>query len=201
TTIMAVKFADGVILGADSRTTTGAYIANRVTDKITPLAEPYLYCCRSGSAADTQALSDIVRYYIEVFSIQRGTPLSVHDAAQLFRKLCYENKDQLLAGLIVAGWDESSNGAVYNIPLGGSIHHQPYAIGGSGSAYIYGYCDAAYRPGMTREECEQFVIHAISLAMERDGSSGGVIRMAIVDKNGSQRKIVSGRNIPLHWKD
>lgn len=29
TSIMAVKFQDGVILGADSRTTTGSYIANR----------------------------------------------------------------------------------------------------------------------------------------------------------------------------
>jgi hypothetical protein len=30
--------AGGVVLGADSRTSTGSYVANRVTDKITPLA-------------------------------------------------------------------------------------------------------------------------------------------------------------------
>ena len=35
TSIMAVEFDGGVIVGADSRTTTGAYIANRVTDKLT----------------------------------------------------------------------------------------------------------------------------------------------------------------------
>ena len=34
---------------------------------------------------------------------------------------------------------------------------QPFAIGGSGSTYVYGYCDAHYQPGMTREECIQFV--------------------------------------------
>lgn len=28
TSIMAVKFADGVVIGADSRTTTGAYIVS-----------------------------------------------------------------------------------------------------------------------------------------------------------------------------
>lgn len=65
TSIMAVQFADGVILGADSRTTSGAYIGNRVTDKLTPLYDPFIYCCRSGSAADTQALADIVHYYME----------------------------------------------------------------------------------------------------------------------------------------
>lgn len=50
---MAVAFNGGVVIGADSRTTTGSYIANRVTDKLTYLHER-VYCCRSGSAADTQ---------------------------------------------------------------------------------------------------------------------------------------------------
>ena len=34
---------------------------------------------------------------------------------------------------------------------------QSFAIGGSGSTYIYGYCDAHYRTGMTKEECVEFV--------------------------------------------
>lgn len=62
---MAVQFKGGVVLGADSRTTTGSYIANRVSDKLTSVHDR-IYCCRSGSAADTQAVSDIVRYYLDV---------------------------------------------------------------------------------------------------------------------------------------
>ena len=34
---------------------------------------------------------------------------------------------------------------------------QPFAIGGSGSTYIYGYCDAHYKTGMTKEECTDFI--------------------------------------------
>jgi hypothetical protein len=34
TSIMAVSYAGGVVIGADSRTSTGSYIANRVTDKV-----------------------------------------------------------------------------------------------------------------------------------------------------------------------
>ena len=64
---MAVEFNEGVVIGADSRTTTGSYIANRVTDKLTPLHDN-VYCCRSGSAADTQALADIVRYYLQMYT-------------------------------------------------------------------------------------------------------------------------------------
>lgn len=41
-----------------------AYVANRVTDKLTKITD-YIYCCRSGSAADTQAIADIVNYHLE----------------------------------------------------------------------------------------------------------------------------------------
>lgn len=40
--------------------------------------------------------------------------------------------------------------------MGGMLIRQPFAIGGSGSTYIYGYVDAAYKPGMSPEECRRF---------------------------------------------
>lgn len=60
---MAVEYDGGVVLGADSRTSTGSYIANRVSDKITYVSDS-IYVCRSGSAADTQAIADILRMYL-----------------------------------------------------------------------------------------------------------------------------------------
>ena len=33
----------------------------------------------------------------------------------------------------------------------------PVAIGGSGSTYLYGYVDANYKPGMSKEECLKFI--------------------------------------------
>ena len=42
-----------------------SYIANRVTDKLTRITDN-VYCCRSGSAADTQAVADIVSYYMDL---------------------------------------------------------------------------------------------------------------------------------------
>ena len=46
--------------------TCRSYIANRVTDKLTPITDK-IYCCRSGSAADTQAIADIVKYQLDIF--------------------------------------------------------------------------------------------------------------------------------------
>ncbi len=52
----------------------------------------------------------------------------------------------LQAGLIVAGWDKHDGGSVFAIPLGGTIVKTPFSLGGSGSAYIYGFCDKNWRP-------------------------------------------------------
>lgn len=86
---MATEFADGVIVGADSRTSTGTYVANRVTDKLTRVSDR-IYCCRSGSAADTQAIADAVSYSLSYNEVQTGKPPRVREAASEFQKFCYE---------------------------------------------------------------------------------------------------------------
>ncbi len=129
--------------------------ANRVTDKLTQVHDK-IFCCRSGSAADTQAIADIVQYHLGLVGIQEGEVPTVNTAASLFQKLVYSNKDQLMAGIIVAGWDKVDGPSVYSIPLGGSLHKRPFAIGGSGSTFIYGYCDAHFKENMTREEAIEF---------------------------------------------
>lgn len=82
------------------------------------------------SAADTQAVADIVHQHAQVYTAIYGHAPPVATVAALFEKLCYENKDALSAGIIVAGWDPEVGGSVYNIPLGGGIFKQPWSIGG-----------------------------------------------------------------------
>jgi 20S proteasome subunit beta 1 len=82
---------------------------------------------------------------------------TVQVAASLFQELCYANKDRLSAGLIIAGYDSQNGAEVYHIPSGGSLHKQEFSIGGSGSTYIYGYCDANFKENMTRDEAVGFV--------------------------------------------
>lgn len=200
TTIMAVEYDGGVIIGADSRTTTGAYIANRVTDKVTKVTDK-IYCCRSGSAADTQAVADIVCYHLNFQKMDMGEEPKVKVAANIFRELCYNNRDNLSAGIIVAGWDKTDGGQVYAIPLGGMLTRMPFTTGGSGSTYIYGYVDSNFKTGMTKEECLKFVANGVSLAISRDGSSGGVVRLAAINKDGVERFVLTGNQIPTFYED
>lgn len=197
TTIMAVPFKGGVVLGADSRVSTGTYVANRVSDKIAQLHD-YIWCCRSGSAADTQALTDYVKHYLSQHAIETGVKYpTVKTAAHLMRKLCYENKDKLMAGVIVGGWDPVEEGSVYNIPLGGACLKMPFAIGGSGSAFIYGLVDAEYKENMTQEETLNFVKKSVSHAMARDSSSGGIIRTVVCTKDGNTLEYIPGNQLPF----
>lgn len=68
--------------------------------------------------------------HAQVYTAVYGEKPPVATAASMFEKLCYENKDALSAGIIVAGWDKEQGGSVYNIPLGGGMFRQPWAIGG-----------------------------------------------------------------------
>lgn len=199
TSIMAVEFDGGVVVGADSRTTMGAYIANRITDKLTKVTDN-IYVCRSGSAADTQALADVVNYQLNFYQMETGEAPPVSVGASLFRQLCYNYRDSMTAGIICAGWDRRNGGQVYTIPLGGMVVRQPVSIGGSGSSYIYGYVDATYRPGMKQEECAQFVTNALTLALNRDGSSGGVVRLAIITEKGVERRVTLGDKLPEFYQ-
>ncbi len=99
TTIISAAFEGGVVLGADSRTTTGSYIANRVTNKITPLCDN-VYILRSGTAADTQAISRYVEHFADEHSTTLGEPgiCDVKTVATLVGQIAYQNKDRLSAG-------------------------------------------------------------------------------------------------------
>ena len=44
TTLVAFEFADGVVMAADSRTSTGSFVAVRVTDKLTPVTSHIMAC-------------------------------------------------------------------------------------------------------------------------------------------------------------
>lgn len=75
---MAICLKDCVVMGADSRSSAGMhllfvsfyflgmYVANRVANKIEQI-DDRIFMCRSGSAADTQKIGNIVRAQLNQF--------------------------------------------------------------------------------------------------------------------------------------
>ncbi|CAL8465244.1 g4779 [Coccomyxa elongata] len=200
TTIVAVSFDGGVVLGADSRVSTGNYVSNRASDKITALSDN-TYMLRSGSAADTQAIADYVRHYVHMHTMELGRDPKVKSVAKLVAQINYSNKNLLMGAMIVGGWDPEGGGQIYGIPISGTLVQQEWTTDGSGSTYIWGYLDSAYREGMSRAEAEELVKTALALAMSRDGSSGGIARLITLTKAGAERRMIKGDEVPLFWDE
>ncbi|XP_058026491.1 proteasome subunit beta type-9 isoform X2 [Ahaetulla prasina] len=198
TTIMAVEFDGGVVLGSDSRVSAGDSVVSCFFNKLEPLHDR-IYCALSGSKADAEAMADLINYQLELHSLETEIPPRVLAAATLVKSLSYKHPE-LSAHLLVAGWDPHNGGQIYGT-LGGMLNRQPVSIGGSGSTFIYGYVDSAYKSGMNREECRQFTKNAIALAMVRDGSSGGVIYLVTITKDGVKEEVVLGDDIPKFYEE
>ncbi|XP_004711790.1 proteasome subunit beta type-9 [Echinops telfairi] len=199
TTIMAVEFDGGVVVGSDSRVSAGQAVVNRVFDKLAPLHQR-IYCALSGSAADAQAIADMATYQLELHGMEVEEPPVVMAAAHVVKNITYKYREDLSAHLMVAGWDQREGGQVY-VTLEGMLTRQPFAIGGSGSSYIYGYVDAAYKAGMSPEECRRFTTDAITLAMSRDGSSGGVIYLVTITAAGVDHRVILGNELPRFYDE
>lgn len=96
--------------------------------------------------------------------------------------------------MIIAGWDKYEGGQIYTIPSGGLVTRQSVTASGSGSTFVHSYLDINWKPGMSKEEAIELVKMAVGLAVHRDGSSGGIIRIAILNKNGTERQIITPQN-------
>lgn len=155
--------------------------------------------CRSGSAADTQHLASIIRADLVSRQLLYRIPGSVTNVASLLWNLL-SNDSSLSASLICAGYDhELRRGVIYSIAPGGTVFEESmWAAGGSGSTYILGYLDSYFSNNsdekkeklfFSEEEAMDLVYNALCLAMDRDGSSGGFVRMYVIDRYG--RKYVT----------
>ena len=97
----------------------------------------------------------------------------------------------------MAGCDPYEGPQVFSVNLGGACIKRDFAMSGSGSGFIYGYCDANYKSGMSFEEAKTFALNAVSLAMRRDGSSGGIIRMANITERGIEKEYHTYDSLPF----
>ena len=132
-----------------------------------------------------------------MLEMETGQPAPVYSAAKQMQSLIYKNKNFLSASMICAGWDPYKGPQIYAVPLGGTMIAENVATGGSGSAYMSGFVDTNFKPGMTRKECRDFVVSAVSLSMYRDASSGGIIRLIDIPKDAVNRELLRHENLAI----
>lgn len=230
TTVVALRTKQGLVVGADTRTSMGSMVSNRFAHKLSFIYQSSdiigvgssgdndgvttCIMCRSGSAADTQYLADEVRWTFRTRALRYGIyHPTIYQIAHWLRFEVRKRQQQspqnpYSASLLIAGYEPSSTnsksdgngrGRIYSIAQTGSlIEEDLYAIAGSGSTYIVGLIDHAFKERnkqskdngnevlMEEEEAIEFVSALIHTAMARDGSSGGFARITVVNAKGSQ---------------
>ena len=99
--------------------------------------------------------------------------------------------------MICSGWDPYLGAQIYKVNSSGFIESCDIAMSGSGSIFIQSYADTNYKPGFTKAEAERFLLAAVSLAIYRDSSSGGCIRLMDITKDGTQRKYIPNGDLVI----
>lgn len=195
TTLVAICYKDGVVVGADTRTSVGSYVSNRYANKISSVS-PEAVICRSGSAADTQYLAEQVSADCQARYYRYGERPNLKQIAHILKSHLTE---KMSASLICAGYQQGS-GHIYSIAPNGSIMKEEhgFAVSGSGSTFILGHLDNFYKTDMEEQEAIDFVVNAVRLAIARDGSSGGFVRIHTLNNDGSKTSTVyPDHNKPL----
>jgi 20S proteasome subunit beta 1 len=240
TTLVAIKYSGGVVVGADTRTSVGGtYVSNKLAYKINTVllsrtkkydgtsssssSSSSCVVCRSGSAADTQWLTTQARHHFLQQQLRRPTYVpSIFQIAHYLRYLSRQKNNNnsnnssdkatepLQASLICAGYDNNNNGGgggrIFAITPGGSLlEEESFCVSGSGSTVLLGYLDdiilkqqqqqqqqqqqntdANVFAKYSQQEAMDLVTKLLRLSIARDASSGGLVRLVVVNEQGVQ---------------
>ncbi|XP_057494101.1 proteasome subunit beta type-7-B-like [Actinidia eriantha] len=180
TTIVGLIFQDGVILGADTRATEGPIVADKNCEKIHYMA-PNIYCCGAGTAADTEAVTDMVSSQLQLHRYHTGRESRVVTGLTLLKSHLFSYQGYVQAALVLGGVDVTGP-HLHTIYPHGSTDTLPFATMGSGSLAAMAVFESKYREGLTRDEGVKLVTEAICSGIFNDLGSGSNVDVCVITK-------------------
>uniref|UniRef100_A0A336MPP8 Proteasome subunit beta n=1 Tax=Culicoides sonorensis TaxID=179676 RepID=A0A336MPP8_CULSO len=184
TTIVGMIYKDGVILGADTRATSGPIIANKNCEKIHYLAKN-MYCCGAGTAADTEMITQLICSNLELHRLNTGRTVPVVAARTMLSQRLFQHQGYISAALVLGGVD-STGPHIYSISPHGNTDKLPYTTMGSGCLAAMSVFESRWKPDMTKEEGQKLVRDAIAAGVFNDLGSGSNVDLCVITKNGAE---------------
>ena len=178
TTILALRYADGVVMVGDRRATEGHTIAHRRMQKVYP-ADGFSAVAIAGTAGLAMEMVKLFQTELEHYEKLEGTRLSLEGKANHLARMVRQQLPMVFQGLVVVplfcGFDESESvGRLYTYDVvGGRYEEDDYAASGSGGREAKAYLRSVYREDLTEEEALTQGIAAIAAAAEQDTATGG----------------------------
>ncbi|MDH3606114.1 MAG: proteasome subunit beta [Acidimicrobiia bacterium] len=178
TTILALRYADGVVMVGDRRATEGHTIAHRRMQKVYP-ADGYSAVAIAGTAGLAMEMVKLFQTELEHYEKLEGTRLSLEGKANHLARMVRGQLPMVFQGLVVVplfcGYDESESvGRLYTYDVvGGRYEEDDYAASGSGGREAKAYLRSVYEDGLSEEDALTQGISAIAAAAEQDTATGG----------------------------
>ncbi|EQC36371.1 20S proteasome subunit beta 2 [Saprolegnia diclina VS20] len=180
TTIVGVVYKDGVVLGADTRSTGGSIVMDKNCEKIHYIA-PNIWCCGAGTAADTENVTQMISSQLELHRLNTDTSSRVATAMTLLKQKLFQYQGHLSAALVLGGVDVNGP-SLYTIYPHGSTDRLPFVTMGSGSLAAMSIFEAGYKDDMTEAEAKKLVQDAILAGVFNDLGSGSNVDVLTIKK-------------------
>lgn len=180
TTIVGIKFKDGVILGADTRATNGSIVADKNCQKIHFIAKN-MYCCGAGTAADTEKTTQLIASKVELHRLYTNRETPVTCANQMLKQMLFRYQGHLGVALILGGVDRFGS-HIFSIHAHGSTDSVPYSTLGSGSLAAMSVLESRWKPDLNEEEAKKLVRDAIAAGIFNDLGSGSNVDLCVIKR-------------------
>jgi len=178
TTVAALRYADGVIIGGDRRATEGLTIAQRDIEKVFP-ADDFSAVAIAGAAGFAIEMVRLFQTELEHYEKVEGLTLSLEGKANKLGQMVRGNLPMAMQGLVVVplfcGYDQRrATGRIYRYDVtGGRYEDADYHANGSGGGFARGSLKKRYRHDMERNDAVDVLVEALFDAAEEDAATGG----------------------------
>jgi proteasome beta subunit len=178
TTVLAIRYAHGVVMAGDRRATAGYTIANRRIEKVFP-ADDLSGIAIAGAAGPAVELVKLFQVQLEHYEKVQGDTLTLEGKANQLAQLVRANLPAAMQGFVVvplfAGYDDRrALGRVFSYDVtGGRYEEADYTSQGSGSVHARNWIKASWREGMSADEATTLAIRALFAAADEDVATGG----------------------------
>ncbi len=178
TTVLALRFADGVIVAGDRRATEGFQIAHRSIEKVFE-ADDMSAVAIAGAAGPAVEMVRLFQTELEHYEKVEGERLSLEGKANKLSQMIRANLPMAMQGLVVvplfAGFDESrGEGRIFKYDVtGGRYEEDDYHATGSGGKDARSSLKKRYHQGLSRDDAVKIGIEALFDAADEDVGTGG----------------------------
>ena len=178
TTVVALRYADGVVMAGDRRATSGHLISHRLMEKVYP-ADRHSGVAIAGAAGPSMDMVKLFQLQVEHYEKVEGSALSLEGKANQLAQMIRHNMPLAMQGLpvlpIFGGYDlRRDAGRLFAYDLtGGRYEETDYHADGSGGRDARTTIKLGYRDGMDQEGTIELAIQSLYEAAEEDSATGG----------------------------